>query len=94
LFIVDLYNFHITSSNPNYIILLLFPTFFRFVTKSDGQYAISTGHVKLDGPSPEIQCYACRPITNFNDITHHHLSVIATHIDLVKKPVCPFFFLT
>jgi hypothetical protein len=48
---------------------------------------MATGHVKLDGPSPAIQCYACRPIKNFNDITHHHLSVIATHIDLVTKPV-------
>jgi type II secretory pathway component HofQ len=26
-------------------------------------------------------------VTNFNDITHHHLSVTAVHIDLVMQPV-------
>jgi hypothetical protein len=49
------------------------------------------GRVRSDGPTPEIQCFVCRPISNFNDITHHHLSVIAVHIDLVQKPVRTFF---
>ncbi|XP_051201655.1 replication protein A 32 kDa subunit B-like [Lolium perenne] len=53
---------------------------------SEGSYAAVIGSVKLAGVSPEIQCYDCRPVTNFNDIPHHHLSVIATHIDLVMKP--------
>jgi hypothetical protein len=46
------------------------------------------GRVKVQGIWPEIDCFACKTVTNFNDITHHHLSVIATHIDLVLKPVC------
>ena len=45
------------------------------------------GRLRLESPTPEINCYVCRAITNFNDITHHHLSVIATHIDLIHKPV-------
>ncbi|KAK1605621.1 hypothetical protein QYE76_029294 [Lolium multiflorum] len=53
---------------------------------SEGAYVAVIGRIKLDDLSPEIQCYDCRPIRNFNDITHHHLSVITTHIDLVQKP--------
>lgn len=52
----------------------------------DRSYAMVAGRLKLDGPHPKIQCYVCRPVLNFNDITHHHLSVVATHIDLVIKP--------
>jgi hypothetical protein len=55
---------------------------------SDGAYAMVVGRVKVQGIWPEIDCFACKTVINFNDITHHHLSVIATHIDLVLKPVC------
>jgi hypothetical protein len=72
-------------------LVCLFSTRGWGLTNSDGEYVMATGHVKLDGPNPEIQCYACRPIKNFNDITQHHLSVIATHIDLVTKPVTPVY---
>jgi hypothetical protein len=54
---------------------------------SDGAYAMVVGRLKIDSPKPEIQCYVCRAVTNFNDIPHHHLSVIATHIDMVFKLV-------
>jgi hypothetical protein len=68
-------------------------TWKRF-SRREGAYVAVIGRIKLDGLSPEIQCYDCRPIRNFNDITHHHLSVIATHIDLVQKPVTLAFVLS
>lgn len=58
-----------------------------FQRRREGGYAMAVGRVQPDGSGPEMQCYRCRPITNFNDITHHHLSVIATHIDLEFHPV-------
>jgi hypothetical protein len=60
------------------------------ITYSDGVYATAVGRVIIDGNTPEINCYICRPVTNFNDITHHHLSVIAVHIDLIKKQVIAY----
>ncbi|XP_051211139.1 replication protein A 32 kDa subunit B-like [Lolium perenne] len=56
----------------------------------DDSYAKVVGRIKLDGSIPEILCYSCKIVTDFNDITHHHLSVIATHVDLVHRPITGF----
>ena len=88
----QLINLTDATNTKSYLIIFSSPTCYIFsCSRREGDYAMVVGRVRLDGPTPELQCYACRKVTNFNDITHHHICAIAAYIDLVLKPVRPYF---
>ena len=52
-----------------------------------GTYVVVVGQVKEYHGKKNLRCYDVRPMTDFNELTHHFLEVIYQHAKSKKQPV-------
>uniref|UniRef100_A0A0D9VIN1 Replication protein A C-terminal domain-containing protein n=2 Tax=Leersia perrieri TaxID=77586 RepID=A0A0D9VIN1_9ORYZ len=52
---------------------------------NDGDYVIVNGGLKGFQGKRQVVAYSARPVTNFNDVTHHFLHCIHVHLELTRS---------
>jgi replication factor A2 len=55
----------------------------------EGKYIRVCGQLKENEGNRELLAYQIQPITDFNEITYHHLNVVYAHLFRVKGPAKP-----
>ncbi|RHZ41023.1 hypothetical protein DYB26_016093, partial [Aphanomyces astaci] len=56
-------------------------------TLQDGIYVSAVGNLRSFGGKTSLSCHTVTPVENFNQITHHFLDCIYTHLRNTKGPL-------